>query len=543
MFAHRQSSKHQISFLPCFIFMFFCGPGTLLFAIEILVPQDVPSIIEAIDAAQDGDVIWVSPGDYAGPIDLMGKSIQLISTSGPESTWISVVGQSSAVKFISGEFSNTILEGFTLRNGTGTVISGRSYGGGILIQNSTPTIRNCIIENNQAVEGGGIHIEGPTFGEVILESVILQNNSASDLGGGLSLASQAEINMSECSLISNTASVVSGAISCDQSTLIVSDSLIANNSSNLAVGAVWVHCDSEAVITDSVISANTAPLSGGGIVISDQGRATLDRCQISENSGGSSGGGILLDSGSDQELQIIRDCVFHNNFAQTGGAHLSVSFNPINLLIESCTFGLTSNNSGAAININNSTPDSIIIDSSIVMGSANGSVVALPGSTFAQYSCIEGMLGSGVSQLDSFDLDPLFTDAAAGIYTLEPGSPCLDNGNPLLPLDSDGSITDVGALGPRTNVSEEFRRGDVDGSGTENIADAIQVLAFLFIPGASTPPCEDAVDTNDDGALNLTDAITLLTTLFVLGDPLPVPFGECGLDPTVDSLTCSTGCP
>ncbi|MDG1455034.1 MAG: hypothetical protein P8R38_02400, partial [Planctomycetota bacterium] len=62
-------------------------------------------------------------------------------------------------------------------------------------------------------------------------------------------------------------------------------------------------------------------------------------------------------------------------------------------------------------------------------------------------------------------------------------------------------------------------------------------------PGASTPPCEDAVDTNDDGALNLTDAITLLTTLFVLGDPLPVPFGECGLDPTVDSLTCSTGCP
>ena len=100
----------------------------------------------------------------------------------------------------------------------------------------------------------------------------------------------------------------------------------------------------------------------------------------------------------------------------------------------------------------------------------------------------------------------------------------------------------MGALGPALVPVSGFRRGDVDQSGIANIADAIQLLSFLFGPGSGVATCADAMDCNDDGSLNLADAISLLDTLFVSGDPLPTPHLECGLDPTADSLTCDSDC-
>jgi hypothetical protein len=56
----------------------------------------------------------------------------------------------------------------------------------------------------------------------------------------------------------------------------------------------------------------------------------------------------------------------------------------------------------------------------------------------------------------------------------------------------------------------------------------------------SAPPCLDAADTNDDGAVDIGDAIAVLSHLFAGAGPLPDPFGECGVDPTVDELGCAS---
>jgi len=81
---------------------------------------------------------------------------------------------------------------------------------------------------------------------------------------------------------------------------------------------------------------------------------------------------------------------------------------------------------------------------------------------------------------------------------------------------------------------ELFRRGDGNGDGKVDIADAIYTLSYLFA-GGGTPPCPDALDANDDGSIDIADAIQVLSYLFA-GAELPQPV-ECGEDPTADDLS------
>lgn len=90
-----------------------------------------------------------------------------------------------------------------------------------------------------------------------------------------------------------------------------------------------------------------------------------------------------------------------------------------------------------------------------------------------------------------------------------------------------------------------FRRGDSNGDGMFNIADAIHELNFLFV-GGTLPGCEDAADANDDGSVDVGDPIFILSALFTPGaTPPSAPFPGCGTDPTADSLDCVSygGCP
>ncbi|MCI0636057.1 MAG: VCBS repeat-containing protein, partial [Actinobacteria bacterium] len=84
-----------------------------------------------------------------------------------------------------------------------------------------------------------------------------------------------------------------------------------------------------------------------------------------------------------------------------------------------------------------------------------------------------------------------------------------------------------------------FRRGDANGSGALEIADAIGSLGFLFGGGAQ-PSCLDAVDIDDNGRIDVSDPVARLNFLF-LGGSAPAPPGpaSCGRDPTEDTLDCA----
>ena len=77
------------------------------------------------------------------------------------------------------------------------------------------------------------------------------------------------------------------------------------------------------------------------------------------------------------------------------------------------------------------------------------------------------------------------------------------------------------------SIPPTFLRGDVDGTGTVALTDAIRILNRLFLAGPAFA-CAAAGDANGNGAHEITDAIYLLNHLFVAGPALPAPFPECG---------------
>ena len=151
------------------------------------------TIQAAIDAADSaGVVVIVTAGTYYENIDFNGKIITVRSQGGAAATIIDANGWGSVVTFISNETAQSILDGFTVRNGGGTdgLIPPISIplGGGIIIQNASPTIKNCIIrdnivlDNGMGASGGGIAVL-PNSAPII-QNCLIVNNSCTDNGGG-----------------------------------------------------------------------------------------------------------------------------------------------------------------------------------------------------------------------------------------------------------------------------------------------------------------------------------------------------------------------
>ncbi|MEM7168214.1 MAG: hypothetical protein AAF581_22395 [Planctomycetota bacterium] len=87
-------------------------------------------------------------------------------------------------------------------------------------------------------------------------------------------------------------------------------------------------------------------------------------------------------------------------------------------------------------------------------------------------------------------------------------------------------------------VGDAFLRGDSNVDGSCNIADAVNMLNFLFNSG--TVACMDAADLNDDGSVNIADPLSLLDSIFNSATPL---VETCADDTTLDTLDCANpGC-
>lgn len=120
---------------------------------------------------------------------------------------------------------------------------------------------------------------------------------------------------------------------------------------------------------------------------------------------------------------------------------------------------------------------------------------------------------------------------------------CNTNGIPDSCDIASGAEQDADTNGvPDVCEQVSFVRGDGNEDGSLDISDVVFMLVMLFNNGAP-PSCGDTVDCNDDGNQDISDPVQLLSYLFDSGVTLPVPSPGCGLDPTVDGLTCDAYAP
>ncbi|MDH7598353.1 MAG: PKD domain-containing protein [Sedimentisphaerales bacterium] len=358
--------------------------------------------------------------------------------------------------------STAVLDGFVI---TGGIANGPTAkrGGGILCNQASPTIRNCVISGCAASERGGailVNTGGPN-----LTSCTITGNYASERAGGIfSLA--ADPNILQCTLSHNLVAQQGkgGAIANEESYSLITSTILQKNYGGSEGGAIH-NLRGRPVIRDCTFIDNTSRLTGGAIENSNDTFATITRCSFIGNSTGQAGGAISNWAGTCRALHCIFvgnrsndeagaiyihesdpniiNCLFNGNSAANYGGAITCSASTVNVI--NCTFSSNNAVGGKAVACSSTSPpgtaSSLVIVNSILWDGGS-EIYNNDGSQIrATYSDIEAWWpGAG-----NTSANPMFTDRDGpdnvlgnqdDILTLSAGSPCIDAGdNTVLPID------------------------------------------------------------------------------------------------------------
>jgi len=380
------------------------------------------SIQTAIGAALDTDEIVVAPGTYFETINFLGKAITVRSTDGPDVTKIDGIGNFHVVQCVSGEGTDTVLDGFVITGGNANGSFPDNAGGGMFNSGgSSPTVTNCSFSDNTASAGGGMYNSGDSNPTVT--DCTFQGNTAVDGGGGM-FSFDSSPTVSYCTFTGNSAFIGGGMYNVGfTSSPSVIYSVFELNSASTNGGGI-VNVLASTLVTGCIFEANSASGAGGGMYnfYTLFNGPSLAKCRFNGNSAGDSGGAIsnLLSN------PRLTNCDFHENLAVgffgKGGAMRNNSSYPS---IINCTFSDNSANDdgGAIYNEAGSIPT---VTSSILWDNHPTEVSSVANSSIAiEYSNVQG----GFPGPGNVDANPLFVDPDNGDLRLSAGSPCIDAGD------------------------------------------------------------------------------------------------------------------
>jgi parallel beta-helix repeat protein len=253
----------------------FALSGSVVLAVDRLVPSHYPTIQAAINDAIDGDTVLVQPGRYYENINFLGKAITVRSTNPNDpnivaGTIVDANGVGSVVSFANGEGRDSVLQGFTITGGIGTEWSADYYaGGGICCIAAAPSIlQNIITGNSVSKSGGGLFCD--VGSHVLLYKNTITDNSAESNGGGIcTLAAQIEAQNNV--ICHNTARYRGGGIYLSQAdySTITGNTIAANYNKLYGMYGANLHIRlSENVTVSNNIIVNALSY-GVGIYLSD----------------------------------------------------------------------------------------------------------------------------------------------------------------------------------------------------------------------------------------------------------------------------------
>lgn len=374
------------------------------------------TIGEGIQASITGDVVVVHDGTYVGSsnrdLDPGGRDIVIRSLNGPATCIIDCQSTGRGFQILSGETEAAVIDGFTVRNGTANFESS-----GINIVDSSPTIRNCVLESNQSASGGGLWA---LRSRSRIENCTFIGNVAPGGGGGL-YSRFSTLTVESCHIEGNDGALFGGGIAVvgEHSTggeLEVRHTKLIDNTSIWA--GVYV-ANADIAFDDCLIAGNCAEEGGGGLRLYSSGSHVVDvtGCTIAGNYTDEDAGGIAAIRGVTVRM---RNSISWGNVALGASQELA--------LLDDSGVGPT--------------VDVAFCD---VAGGQAGVAVST-----------NGTLAWGAGNLDA---DPLFVDrlgadldattAADGDYRLAAGSPCIDAGDvgeippDVLDIDDDGDLLEA----------------------------------------------------------------------------------------------------
>ena len=406
----------------------------------LTVPNAFPTIQSAINAAALGDQVRVFPGTYNETIDFLGKSITVLSVNGADVTTIDAQLNGTVVSFVTGEGSDSVLRGFTLRNGLGAdgMSTSPGAGGGIHCDGTSPVIDDCVIEDCTGGNGGlagdgqtggkggagGIQILGATF--PIVTRCTIRTNTGGDGGTG----------SAETVAFIAGGQGGAGGIGCDESFADVSTCRVLNNTGGRGGD------------TTSPTMSQAGRGGAGGIQWTG-GSPTVRRSDIIANLGGAAGDTDVMGIGGSGGVggvsargplfasgpATMDNCVVAKNIgnlgsptgmfpgdAATGGLQdLSIPFNVFGIRATHCTIVDNRAAFGSLAGGIEATSFSTL-DNSIVRDNIGGNIA---GAILVRFCNVGGAFaGPG-----NFDADPLLADVLNDDYRLLPTSPCIDAGS------------------------------------------------------------------------------------------------------------------
>lgn len=232
----------------------------------IHVPDDLPTIQEALDAADAGDTVFVAPGVYFENIVWPAvNGIKMIAEGDTSDTFIDGNFEDRVIH-IQGSLIDTLTEivGFTIQHGRGT---GTFAGSGIFCDSAGVTIRESRITRNIGHNGVGICFRSSVS---VVENTSVDENMFQT--GGVSMASGI-------------------GIFCSRSWLTIRDSRVNYNYASecwKVFGAGIGGQESDVSILNCEVSGNTADVkitgeSRGVGVFMHRVNLTMRNCSISNN--------------------------------------------------------------------------------------------------------------------------------------------------------------------------------------------------------------------------------------------------------------------
>jgi predicted outer membrane repeat protein len=262
---------------------------------------DAPTIQAGVDSASTGDVVELAPGEYMGDgnqdVDFLGKAITIRSENLDPTEVIIRPGHPYVCHhgfiFQSGEGRASLLEAVTLR---GAVTPYMCFGGAVLSEDSSPTIRGChfvdcwsidsnpcvaliggspyitecFFSSNSIEEGGGAAIL--CAATALIESCIFEGNGGGGVGGAMT--SSANTVIRDCLFLHNSAGREGGAI---YGAGIIERCVFDGNSSWLSGGAIYATADSWISECTFISNRCRCANAGSGIYVRPEANVSIDR--------------------------------------------------------------------------------------------------------------------------------------------------------------------------------------------------------------------------------------------------------------------------